>query len=246
VSQLATQGSLIGQGAAGLTIAAGSNDTLSVTLDNINASITLTPGSYASATALAAEVQTRINGTTAFTSAGSAIGVSADGNGLLSLVSSRYSGSSSVSLTGNAASTVLGGSGTATQGTGLIGTINGVAALSSGQTLTGATGDATEGLKITVSGGATGTRGNINFSRGFAAQLDQLAARFLGENGTLTARTDGINSSLKKLGDSQLREQTRLDTLQAQYQKQFNALDSIMSKMNSTASYLTQQLAALS
>ena len=245
VSQLATQGSLVGQGAAGLTIAAGSNDTLNVTLDNINASITLTPGSYASAAALAAEIQTRINGTTAFTSVGSAVSVSADSSGVLSLTSSRYSGSSSVSLTGNAAGTVLGGSGTATQGTALMGTINGVAALSSGQTLTAATGDAAAGLKITVSGGTTGPRGNINFSRGFAAQLDQLAANFLGDNGTLTARTDGINSSLKRLSGSQVREQMRLDTLQAQYQKQFNALDSLMSKMNSTSSYLTQQLAAL-
>lgn len=245
VSQLATQGSLVGQGAAGLTIAAGSNDTLNVTLDNINASITLTPGSYASAAALAAEVQTRINGTTAFTSVGSAVSVSADSNGVLSLTSSRYSASSSTVLAGNAASTVLGGSGTATQGTSLMGTINGVAALGSGQTLTAATGDAAAGLKITVLGGATGPRGNINFSRGFAAQLDQLAADFLGNNGSLTARTDGINSSLKRLDSAQLREQMRLDTLQAQYQKQFNALDSLMSKMNSTASYLTQQLAAL-
>ncbi len=245
VSQLATQGSLVGQGAAGLTIAAGSNDTLNVTLDNINASITLTPGSYASAAALAAEVQTRINGTTAFTSVGSAVSVSADSSGVLSLTSSRYSASSSVSLTGNAAGTVLGGSGTATQGTGLVGTINGVAALSSGQTLTAATGDAAAGLKVTVSGGTTGPRGNINFSRGFAAQLDQLAANFLGDNGTLTARTDGINSNLKRLSGFQVREQMRLDTLQAQYQKQFNALDSLMSKMNSTSSYLTQQLAAL-
>ncbi|MDD2727889.1 flagellar filament capping protein FliD [Malikia sp.] len=245
VSQLATQGSLVGQGAAGLTIAAGSNDTLNVTLDNINASITLTPGSYASAAALAAEIQTRINGTTAFTSVGSAVSVSADSNGVLSLTSSRYSASSSVNLAGNAASTVLGGSGTATQGTALMGTINGVAAIGSGQTLTAATGDAAAGLKITVSGGTTGPRGNINFSRGFAAQLDQLAADFLGNNGSLTARTEGINSSLKRLSSAQLREQMHLDTLQAQYQKQFNALDSLMSKMNSTANYLTQQLAAL-
>ncbi len=82
-------------------------------------------------------------------------------------------------------------------------------------------------------------------SKGFAAQLDDLAAAFLDSDGILSARTDGINSSLKKLDNDKLRIEARLAIVQKQYEKQFSALDTTMSKMNSTASYLTQQLASL-
>ena len=82
-------------------------------------------------------------------------------------------------------------------------------------------------------------------SKGFASQLDDLAAAFLDDEGMLSARTDGINSALKKLDSDKLRLEARLSVVQKQYEKQFSTLDTTMSKMNSTASYLTQQLASL-
>ena len=243
ITQLATRGNLTGNGSAVLTLDA-SHNSLDVTLDGTTASVSLTAQTYASADALAAEVQTRINGASAFSGKGAAVTVSAS-NGVLSITSNRYGSNSQVELAGSAADLVLGGPGTSSAGVALTGSINGVAATSSGQTLTGATGDASEGLKIKVTGGAIGARGNITFSRGFASQLDQLAAKFLDDNGSVSTRTDGINSALKKLDNDKLRIQNRLDMLQKQYEKQFTALDSIMSKMNSTSSYLTAQLASL-
>jgi flagellar hook-associated protein 2 len=42
-----------------------------------------------------------------------------------------------------------------------------------------------------------------------------------------------------------LRLNTRLATMQKNYQAQFTKLDTLMSNMNSTSSFLTQQLASL-
>ena len=248
VSQLATQGSLRGQAAVALplTISAGSNDSLQVTLDSLSASVTLSPGTYTTAAALAAEVQARINGSTTFSDLGSAVNVSAT-DGILNLLSSRYGSGSNVNLSGTAMSALLGGSGSATVTTGLdmLGLINGVDALHTGQSLTGAVGNAADGLKLTLLGGGTGSRGNVQYTQGFAYQLDQLATAVLSNNGVLTSHTDGLTKSSKKIDDDILRLNTRLATMQTNYQAQFTKLDTLMSSMNSTSSFLTQQLASL-
>ncbi|MCX7250485.1 MAG: flagellar filament capping protein FliD [Burkholderiales bacterium] len=244
VSQLATQGSQTGSGAASLDYGA-PNNALQVSLDGLSASINLRDGSYASSSDLISDLQTRINGNSTFTQAGSAVTISADASGVLSMMSNRFGSSSSISLGGTAASLLLGGTGSATTGLALTGTLNGVAATSIGQTLTGASDNAAEGLKVSVSNGSTGSRGNVQYSQGFAYQLDQLASSFLGENGTISMRTDGINSSLKKLDSDRLRLEAKLSRIQQQYQDQFTKLDTTMSSINSTSTYLTSQLTAL-
>lgn len=244
VSQLATQGSQTGSGAASLDYGA-PNNALQVSLDGLSASINLRDGSYASSSDLISDLQTRINGNSTFTQAGSAVTISADASGVLSMLSNRFGSSSSISLGGAAASLLLGGTGSATTGLALTGTLNGVAATSSGQTLTGASGNAAEGLKVSVSNGSTGNRGNVQYSQGFAYQLDQLASSFLGENGMISMRTDGINSSLKKLDSDRLTLEAKLSRIQQQYQDQFTKLDTTMSSINSTSTYLTSQLTAL-
>lgn len=245
VDQLATQGVLLGQTPPGLNISAGNNDSLQVTLDGLTETILLTAGNYPNANALAAEIQSRINGVTSFSTASSAVSVTVSAAGLLNLNSSRYGSGSSIVLGGNAAQTLLGGGGTASRGIDLTGSLNGVAVLSSGQLLKGAAGSAVDGLSLRISGGVTGNRGNVNYTQGFAYQLDRLAATFLEDNGLVKARTDGIGSMMKKIDASALRLQDRLKTLEKHYRDQFTALDTTMSKMNSTSSYLTQQLATL-
>ncbi|PRD68460.1 flagellar hook protein FliD [Malikia spinosa] len=244
VSQLATQGSQTGSGAASLDYSGG-NNALQVSLDGLSANINLRDGSYASTSELVSDLQTRINGNSTFTQAGSAVTISADASGVLSMLSNRFGSSSSISLGGTAASLLLGGTGSATTGLALTGQINGAAATSLGQTLTGASGNAAEGLKVSVSNGSTGARGNVQYSQGFAYQLDQLASSFLGENGMISMRTDGINSSLKKLDSDKLNLEAKLGRIQKQYQDQFTKLDTTMSSMNSTTAYLTTQLTAL-
>ncbi|MYZ52890.1 flagellar filament capping protein FliD [Malikia spinosa] len=244
ISQLATQGSQTGSGAANLDYSGG-NNALQVSLDGLSANINLRDGSYASTSELVSDLQTRINGNSTFTQAGSAVSISADASGVLSMLSNRFGSNSSITLGGTAASLLLGGAGNTTTGLALTGQINGAAATSLGQTLTGASGNAAEGLKVSVSNGSTGSRGNVQYSQGFAYQLDQLASSFLGENGMISMRTDGINSALKRLDSDRLNLEAKLGRIQKQYQDQFTKLDTTMSSMNSTSSYLTGQLTAL-
>ena len=67
----------------------------------------------------------------------------------------------------------------------------------------------------------------------------------VGTSGTLSAATDSTNRLIKDLGKRQEALMDRLTQVEARYRKQFSALDSLVSSMNKTSSYLTQQLANL-
>lgn len=127
-----------------------------------------------------------------------------------------------------------------------IGTINGVAATGLGTNLLGATGDASEGLNVKVLGTATGARGTITFSIGIAAQLNSLVTDYLSTEGLLNNKTEGLNSTVKRITQQQEAQNRRLAIIEKRYRAQFTALDSTISSMNSTSSFLTQQLNALS
>jgi flagellar hook-associated protein 2 len=126
------------------------------------------------------------------------------------------------------------------------GTINGVAATGSGQYLTAATGDASQGLRIQINGGVTGARGTLNYAQGYADQFNLLTTTLLGSDGLISSSTNGLNASIKRLKDDQQTLNDRLTSIEARYRAQFTALDSMISSMNSTSSFLTQQLANLS
>lgn len=241
VSQLATRGKTVGGGAAVLTINAGSNDTLSVTVDGVSASLTLAAGTY-TATTLAAEIQSRINGASALSSAGIGVTVTQD-LGVLTVTSNRYGSSSKVAITGGTAAADLFGAATQTDGVDVAGSIGGVAASGSGQALTGA-GDAS-GLKVNITGGATGDRGTIGFARGYADLLDKLVGRMLENDGLVDGRMDGINASIKELGTRREALTRRLEQIEKRYRAQFTALDAMIASMTRTSTYLQQQLANL-
>lgn len=241
VTQLATQGKAVGGGDADLTIDAGVDDTLSVTIDGVSASVTLAAGTYTAAS-LAAEIQSRINGASALSSAGISVSVTNSGN-VLTITSKRYGSASTVAITGGTAATPLFGTPTVTDGVDVAGSIGGVAASGSGQTLTGA-GDAT-GLKLGITGGSTGDRGSVSFARGYADLLDRLVGRMLENDGLLDGRMDGINASIKELGARREALTRRLEMIEKRYRAQFTALDAMIASMTQTSTYLQQQLANL-
>lgn len=242
VSQLATRGSTVGSQAANLTVTAGVNDQLDLTLDGKVISITLDAATYASADALAAEIQSKISGATG--SPGSVL-VSHSG-GVLSIASARYGSASEAAVTGgNAMASLLGGSPVTSAGVDVAGSINGAAATGSGQTLTGAVGNNSEGLGLRIAGGALGARGNIIFSEGYAHQIGQYLKTVLGDDGSLKTRTDGLDNNIKRLDQRQEQFEARLVQIEKRYRAQFSALDAMLSNMNSTSNFLTQQLANL-
>ena len=244
ITQIATQATSVGSAGAGLTID-GTNNTLEVSLNGVAATVTLASGTYLTAAALALEAQSKINSATAFTAVGSAVTASAAA-GVITITSNLYGPTSAISVTGgNGASNLLGVTPTNTAGVNVTGTIGGVTGSGSGQTLTGATGGNSAGLQLLVSGGSTGSRGTVNFSQGYAHQLNALADAFLGTSGTIANRTDGINVTIKDIGKRRDQLNVRLAMIEQTYRQQFTALDKMLSSMNATSTYLTQQLDSL-
>lgn len=241
VSQLATQGKAVGGGVAALTIAAGGNDALSLTVDGVAASVMLAAGTY-SAASLAAEIQSKINGVTALSAAGISVAVTQSA-GVLSVSSNRYGSTSTVAITGGTASPDLFGTQNETAGVDVAGSIGGISATGSGQTLTG-TGDAS-GLALKVTDGATGARGTVNFARGYAYELDRLVGKMLENDSLVDGRMDGINASIKDIGTRREALTRRLDEVEKRYRAQFTALDAMLARMQSSSSFLASQLAAL-
>lgn len=243
VTALATRGAITGSAAAGLTITTGANDQLAVTVDGVSATVTLGSGTY-TASSLAAQVQSAINGAAAFSSAGIAV-TATQSAGVITIASNRYGSASSVAVSGSGAANLLGAAPVSTAGVDAAGTINGVTATGSGQFLTGATGNPAEGLKIQITGGATGARGTINFSQGYAYRLNSLVNGLLGSQGVIASRTDGINSTIKSIASERAAFNRRLAEVEKRYRAQFTALDTLISSMTQTSNFLQQQLANL-
>lgn len=82
-------------------------------------------------------------------------------------------------------------------------------------------------------------------STGYASQIDTMVGSMLAKGGLLTSRTDGINTAITGIGKQQDALKARLATIQKNYMTQFNNLDSMLSSMNSTSSYLTTQLSSI-
>lgn len=348
ITQLATQGKLVGSAAPTYTID-DSNKTLTFKVDGTSATVTLATGNY-SPKQLIAEIQSKVNGAGAISSAGSSVAVGFDGtqakltgstaanlaaaggttlnigldggtgqditlaasyanpgdlvndlqskintafgagkiqvevkdgvlsltspsygstsqitlagagasalfgttttasgtgSGALKITSNKYGSTSDVTVSGDGASSLFGASRTNTVGVNVAGTIGGNPALGSGQDLTGSSGGA-DGLKLTIKGDTLGDRGTVTFDRGFAQHLDQVLTGLLDSKGIFNAKTDGINATIKDIGKRRDELSTRLTALEARYRAQYTALDTLLSKMNQTSTYLTQQLASLS
>jgi flagellar hook-associated protein 2 len=67
----------------------------------------------------------------------------------------------------------------------------------------------------------------------------------VGTTGTIATRTDGINASMTTYDKQIDAINARLVQIEANYRQQFTALDTLMSSMTQTSTYLTQQLANL-
>lgn len=242
VESLATRGTAVASAApTSLTVNAGSNDQLNVTVDGTSTSITLDPGNYTSST-LAAALQAKLNGTTELLKAGLSVGVAADAGGKLTITSNKYGKESEVKVGGSAADVLFPGGAVETKGADVSGSINGAFATGSGQFLSTA-----DGLKLKIDGGAApAERGTVSFSRGFAELVSNLVDTFKGTGGLLTGRTEGLQETIKQLGKQRDTINDRLTQTEKRYRAQFTSLDAAIGSMKATSDYLSKQLASLS
>jgi flagellar hook-associated protein 2 len=253
ITKMASQGKLASDTALTGSTKIDPNTTWTVTLNQTDPAtdtkvqnIPIPAGTYDN-TQLAAVLRAAINGNSTFAGASDTVEATVGADGKLSLASSKYGDMSNIAIagvTGTPISTVFGGA-SATKGNDVVGTIGGVAATGNGQTLTAAGGSPAEGIQLTIKSGDVGERGSVTFSQGYAYQLTLLSATFTGKDSILNSKTDGLNVSIKSVANQRDKFSERLTAIEARYRAQFTALDTMLSSMQSTQSYLTQQLAAI-
>ncbi|HEY4555888.1 MAG TPA: flagellar filament capping protein FliD [Lysobacter sp.] len=80
----------------------------------------------------------------------------------------------------------------------------------------------------------------------FGTSMRASLAAYTKSGGMLAGRTETLNSRIKQLGRQREAFEVRIGGVEAAYRRQFTALDAMMAKMQSTSSFLSQQLAQIS
>lgn len=80
---------------------------------------------------------------------------------------------------------------------------------------------------------------------GIAARAFDRLETVLASDGPLTARTDTLNLQAREISRERDAVDRRMQSVEARYQAQFNALDTLLAQLQSTSAYLEQQLTSL-
>ncbi len=249
ITAAATHGELAGAMSPSLGVD-GSNNMLRIKVDGIlSGQITLTENNAYTASQLAAELQSRINGDSSLKDAGAGVSVQYDSSAnQFTIRSQSYGDTSLVEITQIGAigsgSTIAGfGIGAGSVGWNVAGTIDGQTGEGKGRNLTAISG-AASGLKVQTTDDLTGSRGTVRFTRGLIDRLDNVLKGILDE-GSIDARTEGLQKSVDKIGQERTALDDRLEKLQQRLLDRFNAMDRLVGQLQSTSTYLAQQLGAL-
>ncbi|MFN3256000.1 MAG: flagellar filament capping protein FliD [Ilumatobacter sp.] len=128
------------------------------------------------------------------------------------------------------------------------GTIDGVAALGQGRTLTlGPLVDTpAAGLSITVDGGVSGALGAISYQPGIAARVAEFATGVINEDtGLLQTASDAADRRVKDFNDQIERFEDRLFTREATLRRQWASLQTLLQGLQDQGSWISSQLASL-
>ncbi|HAC27570.1 MULTISPECIES: flagellar filament capping protein FliD [Marinobacter] len=248
ITQAATQGGVLGDSAlADGVVIDGTNDEIEFTVDgSTNFTIQLSQQTYASAADLVAEIQSQIDSNSALNAAGQSVRVGLDSNGVLQFTSGAFGSSSNVSILSVENGAALGLSAkTGTLGKDVAGTVNGQEATGDGRVLTVTGAGGAKGMQLQVAGYKDGDLGRVNFIEGIGEQAVNLVTDIVGADGILDAKTDSLSRDLERIQEERIRLEDRIASYRERLVSQFTAADSLISQLNSTGDYLTQQLAAL-
>lgn len=131
------------------------------------------------------------------------------------------------------------------------------------RSLTGGNVEALKDLGISIATNGTLTLDSTTLDTALSSDPDKVAAMFGKEgvlakslgtlltsnldttSGTLTLRQASLNKQLKDLSSQTDALDRRMAAVETRYKAQFVAMDTLVAQMNSTSSYLTQQLAVL-
>ena len=84
-----------------------------------------------------------------------------------------------------------------------------------------------------------------NSDNGFVPALESIIESYIDGDGIISNRTEGLNTEKSTIDDDIERLELRLESTEARLRQRFGTLDSLVSQLNSTGSFLTQQLANL-
>lgn len=131
------------------------------------------------------------------------------------------------------------------KGKDVVGTINGVAANGSGQSLVGAIGTDAYGLELKVEGDALGKRGSVNYNVGIAEQAERFVTLLLGSGGSLGEKSGGFQLSLENIAAEKVELESRMDVRRSALSRQFSYYDALVARLNSSADFLKANFDAL-
>lgn len=219
----------------------GSTYTFEVSVDGTaSAELTIPTATYTDEAELASAIQSLINADTNINEAGETVTVAYDATlGGFSITSSSYGSGSSVNITASstdAASDLGLAVASGTVGSSAEGRVNGVAGFGSANVLLPALGEPGESLALIIGGSATSA--TINFSRGFAGELESLIDSFLESGGVIATRTDTLNDNLETFDTEEERLDRRISAYEARLLNQFIAMESILNSLNTSSSFL--------
>ena len=221
-----------------------STDDFVVSVDGTSSGvITLANQSYSSLSAVASELQSKINSDATLRGAGKSVTVAVSGN-QIEISSDSLGSGSTISISNDGTDTTLAALGlslaTPVSGTDLVGSVDGVAGTAVGNKLSGAVGTAAEGLSIEV---LSNSGGSVTISDGVLSQIDSLLASLLATDNPLDNRISSLNSRAESIVADKSAAERRLASTEARYRRQFNALDILLNQLSSTGSFVAEQLA---
>lgn len=218
-----------------------SNNTFTIKVDGVEAVISLAqPAVYNSGESLAAALTGAINDDATYKADNISVKVEYNNDpasfsykkfGIISASKGENSTVSMVNVPGGASAT--------------FGFINGVADGESGKAQEGKI-DPSSGIRMKITGGALGARGDITYISGFADQLNKsLLAMLDNSDGILSNKLDALDNDKDKLAEKRESIDKRMSAQEARLKSQFLYNDAIVSKLNSTGDFIKQQFEAM-
>lgn len=258
VVQAAKQATYIGQTASGLAtdsmVIDATNNTFALTLNGTASStLTLAQGSF-SRTEIAGMLQAAINNDTAIKAKGYAVNVTFDNdNNRFQITTRDYGSKMSINIdsVGSAMASTLGldtgsGSSGSSGGTDVLGSLKDASGRSFtfsgiGQNvkINSMLAGSPYGLEFSVAGDALGSRGTLDFQRGYAAELNLKINSLLdSKNGLLGSSLNSITKNQAKVADQLKKLDERYQLLVERYTRQFSAANEAVSQMSSLSASL--------
>ncbi len=106
--------------------------------------------------------------------------------------------------------------------------------------------DPSSGIRMKVTGGALGDRGSVTYISGFADQLNaSLLSMLDSKEGLISNKLNALDNDKLKLAEKRERLDERMSAQEARLKSQFLYNDAIVSKLNSTGDFITQQFEAM-